>query len=104
MTANEDKSHRTQDKRPRSAVTSARTLACPAALRASSVAACVGVQPDPTLSLVAPSNRATVRYFHRFQCGGTKIPRQDHGFGRRLRMSWELQFAIADLAGGDWPK
>jgi hypothetical protein len=32
--------------------------------------------------LVAPSNRATVRYFHHFQCGGTKIPRQDHGVTR----------------------
>ena len=26
------------------------------------------------------------------------------GFDNRLRMNWELQFAIADLAGGDWPK
>ena len=26
------------------------------------------------------------------------------GFNNRLRMNWELQFAIADLAGGDWPK
>jgi hypothetical protein len=27
-----------------------------------------GVQPDLTLSLVGPCNRATVRYFHRFPC------------------------------------
>ena len=72
MAANEGKSHRTHDKRPRSAVTSARTFACPAALRASSAAACFGVQPDPTLSLVAPSNRATVRYFHHFQAAAPK--------------------------------
>ena len=26
------------------------------------------------------------------------------GFNNRLRMNWELQFAIADLAGCDWPK
>ena len=26
------------------------------------------------------------------------------GFNNRLRMNWELQLAIADLAGGDWPK
>jgi putative DNA primase/helicase len=26
------------------------------------------------------------------------------GFNNRLRMNWELLLAIADLAGGDWPK
>jgi putative DNA primase/helicase len=30
-------------------------------------------------------------------------PAMPQGFNNRLRMNWELPFAIADLAGGDWP-
>ena len=31
-------------------------------------------------------------------------PEPAPGFNNRIKMNWKLLFAIADLAGGDWPK
>ena len=35
---------------------------------------------------------------------GDAKPEQPPGFHNRLAANWRLLFAIADLAGGDWPK
>ena len=40
----------------------------------------------------------------RLLSGRLQSRRAGDGFNNRLRMNWELQLAIADLAGGDWPK
>ena len=31
-------------------------------------------------------------------------PESVPGFNNRIRMNWQILLAIADLAGGDWPK
>ena len=63
-----------------------------------------GVQPDLTLSLVGPCNRATVRYFHRFPCRSrflrTLARSRVESFDKMLDAAAALGFATAmDVSG-----